>query len=99
MNDEWATHPITTAVTAVGVDNGYPVLDGDDSGTVIAREGGHVVAVAKTYGEGKVFVWGDEWITYNSEWAATDYQVEQFWLNAINWLTPQLECEIGTVIL
>jgi hypothetical protein len=99
VDDFWADHPVTQAITAVGVDNGYPVEDLDGTGTVIAREGGHVVAIAKSHGSGKVFAWGDEWITYDSEWAQTNYQVEQFWLNLIHWLTPELECEIDNVIL
>jgi len=42
-----------------------------------------------------VEVWGDEWITYNSEWIEhPDYQVERFWVNSIKWLSPINECQV-----
>jgi hypothetical protein len=90
----WYEHPTSKGVTSIGVDNGYAVLGG---GTVVAEEGGHVVARALTVEDGRVFVWGDEWITYNSEWegeAAENYQVERFWLNVIKWLTPANTCQV-----
>jgi hypothetical protein len=41
-------------------------------------------------------MWGDEWITYDSEWKDhPDYQVELFWLNVIKWLTPKAECQVA----
>jgi len=46
-------------------------------------------------GMGHVFQWGDEWITYDSEWTAhPDYQVQLLWLNAIKWLTVQGTCQV-----
>lgn len=89
---EWEPHPVTTGVTAVGVDNGYPV-SGD--GLVYARERGYDVGIAAERGSGRISVWGDEWITYDSEWVdRPEYQVELFWLNSIKWLTPPLECQV-----
>ena len=88
----WVTHPVTAGVQKVGVDNGYPV----QGGTVLASEGGFDVLAAATPSEGHVLVWGDEWITYDSEWSGhPDYQVEHFWLNAIKWLTPAKECQVA----
>ena len=88
----WVTHPVTAGVQKVGVDNGYPV----QGGTVLASEGGFDVHAAATPSEGHVLVWGDEWITYDSEWSGhPDYQVEHFWLNAIKWLTPAKECQVA----
>jgi hypothetical protein len=90
---EWTPHPLTLDVTKVGIDNGYPVNGG---GTLIARGGGWDVARAATPGKGHVFVWGDEWITFDSEWKDhPDYQVERLWLNAIKWLTPTKECQVA----
>ena len=38
---------------------------------------------------GRVAVWGDEWITYDSEWADVAHQqVELFWINLLKWLSP-----------
>jgi hypothetical protein len=99
VDDRWTEHPTAMAISAVGVDNGYEVEDLNGSGTVIAEESGFTVAIAKTYGEGKVFAWGDEWITYNSEWSDTRYEVEQLWINLINWLTPESACEIDVILI
>jgi hypothetical protein len=89
---EWFAHPSSDGVTEVGVDNGYPVSGG---GTLIAREGDFELARALELDGGKVFVWGDEWITYDSEWQEhPEYQVELLWLNIIKFLTPANECQV-----
>ena len=89
---EWVAHPTTEGVKIVGVDNGYPVT-GDAE--VLATKDGYVVARAKEVGKGHIYMWGDEWITYDSEWLEhPDYQVELFWLNVIKWLTPATDCQV-----
>jgi len=89
---EWQTHAISAGVTQVGMDNGKPVLG---SGTVIATGEGHTLAMAVEVDAGKVFVWGDEWITFDSEWSGRpEFQVELFWTNTIKWLTPVTECQV-----
>jgi len=88
----WQAHPTTEGISAVGVDNGYEVLENQ---TVVAEEQGIQLAEVFTYGEGNIFVWGDEWICYDSEWQnIADYQIERFWLNIIKWLTPEDECQV-----
>ncbi|WP_433928847.1 hypothetical protein AB3662_35570 [Sorangium cellulosum] len=91
---EWGgSHPVLEGIQAVGVDNGYPVIG---EGATLATGGGHDVLKALESGDGRVLVWGDEWITYNSEWVEhPDYQVERFWLNAIKWMTPANECQVA----
>ena len=89
---QWVPHPIDLGVTAVGIDNGYAVAG---TGTMIAMGGGYNVGNAQQVSNGHVFTWGDEWITYDSEWTAhPDYQVQLFWLNAIKWLTVQGKCQV-----
>ena len=89
----WTAHPINDLVTAVGVDNGYPV---QGMGDTIATGGGFDVAKVRNVGKGHVFLWGDEWVTYNSEWNDhPDYQVQRFWLNSIKWLTVAGECQVA----
>jgi hypothetical protein len=89
----WDPHPVTSGVLKVGVDNGYPVAG---TGTVIGREGGFDLLKVQEVGPGHVLTWGDEWITYDSEWSGhPDYQVERFWLNAIKWLTPAKQCQVA----
>lgn len=90
---EWVgAHPVTDGVEALGVDNGYPV---EGEGTVLATEDGWDLLRVVEAGNGRVLAWGDEWITYNSEWVdRSDYQVERFWVNAIKYLTPENECQV-----
>jgi hypothetical protein len=88
----WVDHPATQGVSRVGVDNGYPV---EGSGVTLATEQGHVMLKAQEVEEGHVLVWGDEWITYNSEWKDhPDYQVELLWVSMIKWLTPRNVCQV-----
>lgn len=92
----WHPHPVSEMVSQIGVDNGYEV---SGAGDVIAEEGGFVLLRGTSMGLGKVLVWGDEWITYDSEWTEhPEYQLERFWLNAIKWLTPQAECQVPILI-
>jgi hypothetical protein len=47
-------------------------------------------------------MWGDEWITYDSEWDEgqhPEYDVERFWLNVLKWLTPKDECQVPIVVV
>ncbi|MDI3286849.1 ThuA domain-containing protein [Polyangium sp. 15x6] len=88
----WVTHPVTNGVTRIGVDNGYPV---EGTGQTLATEQGHDLLKAQEVGSGHVLMWGDEWITYDSEWTEhPEYQLELFWLNAIKWLTPAKNCQV-----
>ncbi len=87
----WIPHPVSTGVSRVGVDNGYAA----QGGTAIAGEQGHTLLAVSEPTSGRVAVWGDEWITYNSEWSGhPDYQVELFWVNVIKWLTPTAVCQV-----
>jgi hypothetical protein len=89
---QWVPHPVDLGVTAVGVDNGYQV---QGPGVMFATSGAYNVGEALEVAKGHVLTWGDEWITYNSEWTQhPDYQVQLFWLNAIKWLTVASTCQI-----
>lgn len=89
---EWFEHPLTTGITQLGADNGYPAVG---QGVTIAAEGGVDVGKAAVIGDGHVLVWGDEWITYEGEWQGnTSYQVEQFWKNTLLWLARVNECQV-----
>jgi hypothetical protein len=88
----WTAHPVTDGIVRVGVDNGYPV---QGAGASLATEAGRVVLRGQQIGEGHLLVWGDEWISYNSEWVDhPDYQVERFWLNMIKWSSPAKTCQV-----
>lgn len=62
------THPISANVTAVGAFYGRSVAgDGD----VVAEEAGKVLGMTKQVDAGRVFLFHDEWVTYNSQWNGT----------------------------
>jgi len=88
-----AQHPLTAGVKAVGANNGYKV---GGAGTAYAMWNDSVIGLANEVDKGRIDMWGDEWITYDSEWTRhTDYQVELFWVNTIKWLTPVSVCQVA----
>ena len=57
--------------------------------------GGFRVGEAVQVVKGHVDAWGDEWITYDSEWTDhPDYQVQLFWVNTTKWLTVLGSCQV-----
>ena len=92
----WADHPLTRGVSRVGVNNAYPVQGG---GTLIAWEpivGRYDLGRAVESGSGHVFAWGDEWVTYDSEWNQhPENQFAQFWVNALTWLSRTAQCQLA----
>jgi len=84
---DWdATHPIAKDMTSVTFAGGYAVkpLTGFSTKTV-ARQSGSPVGVAVEIDLGRVFVWGDEWIEYDSEWSTLP-TVPKLWANILTWL-------------
>ena len=83
------------------MDGGYaPVLD-------CACPSGNACAVHEDIGGGQVFAFTDEWVTYTSQWLgaascipascagntpADDFQVPQFWYNAIRYASASAKC-------
>lgn len=90
----WLDHPIATGISNINNTNG--VVADDSSGTVVAQDdGGRAALVAHEVDAGHVIVWGDEWITYDSEWASDeDQQVQLLWLNMLKWLSPAKTCQV-----
>ncbi|HEU5073018.1 MAG TPA: hypothetical protein VFU02_02580 [Polyangiaceae bacterium] len=91
----WDEHPVTLGITNIFTDNG--VEPAGTAGITIARgQAAEQPALQVTEaGSGRVVVWGDEWITYDSEWAdVEEQQVELLWLNVLKWLSPPLTCQV-----
>ena len=92
----FAVHPITQGLTDVTFCGGYGVADIGNSTstrTPIAfypgADGGlSPVGYAIQMGGGRAFVWGDEWIEFDSEWS-TNAQIKQLWVNIFKWVAPQ----------
>lgn len=62
----WETHPLTENMKKVGAFYGRSITPG--TATVVATEGENVVGAAAQLESGRVFVFHDEWVTYNSQW-------------------------------
>ena len=78
----YADNPtITHDLKKVGIYYGRPVSCTGTDCQVFATDpskGGGNVGVAKVVGSGRIFAWGDEWVTYTSQWGLTPTQ----WDNA-----------------
>jgi hypothetical protein len=90
----WETHPVSDGISNIFTNNG--VEPDGPMGMTIAHGSDDRVALQVTQAnDGRVAVWGDEWITYDSEWTDTKgQQVEHFWLNLLKWLSPPSECQV-----
>lgn len=62
-----------------------PALSADV--VTMAVIGSDVVGVAGPIGDGRVLLFGDEWIEFDSEWS-TMPPILRFWQNAVSWLAP-----------
>lgn len=93
--EDWQDHPLTSGVQKIYTENGAEP-DGAN-GATLARDGsGRVALQASQARDGHVAVWGDERITYDSQWLAVeDQQVERLWLNTLKWLSPSLVCQVA----
>lgn len=90
----WVEHPVTDGITNIFTNNG--VEPDGPLGTTIAHGGDRVALQVAEAGDGRIAVWGDEWITYDSEWAdVKGQQVEHFWLNLLKWLSPPHQCQVA----
>lgn len=91
--EKWTPHPISAGVMAIRTDNG--VEPETKTGTTVAYRDTQVALQVADVGSGRLAVWGDEWVTYDSEWLdLTGQQVEVFWLNLLKWLSPPTQCQV-----
>lgn len=86
-------HATTTSITSMTFQGGYNVAAVGSSTTStasieVARLPSGPVGIAAIRGEGRVFLWGDEWIEFDSEWSSLPL-VPRFWANILSWVTRQ----------
>jgi len=89
-------HPITDGITSVSFYGGLYIDIVDDGlgiNTVIGTLPQGPVAVAQERKAGKLFIFGDEWIEFDSEWQQIP-QIKKLWANVLGWLSPQNFCTI-----
>jgi hypothetical protein len=91
-------HP--TTMTADGTGTLPPVTFNGGLRTIVPSDlassivpmaviGSDVVGVAGPLGDGRVLLFGDEWIEFDSEWS-TMPPIPQLWLNTVQWLAPEM---------
>jgi hypothetical protein len=90
---DWVAHPVTMGISSINTQNG---VEPAPLGTALAHGPSQRLALTvNEVGKGRVVVWGDEWITYDSEWADVEnQQVELFWVNILKWLSPPNTCQV-----
>lgn len=82
-------HATTSSLTSITFAGGYVV--GENSAartsttTVIGLLPNGPAAIVAERGRGRVYVWGDEWVTFDSQWQSLP-EVPVFWANALAWL-------------
>jgi hypothetical protein len=96
----FATHPITAGLTSVTFAGGYAISDlggAASTRTPIAflSPGGTQVNVgyAIQMGSGRAFVWGDEWIEFDSQWSTLP-EIKQLWVQVFGWLAQPNKCAL-----
>jgi hypothetical protein len=84
-------HPLTTGLTSVTFSGGYRLgnLTASEGSTVVAEITDGPVGLALSRGNGRAFVWGDEWVQFDSQWMSLP-EIKQFWVNSIGWLSHTL---------
>ena len=97
---QFDAHPITMGLTSVTFTGGYGISDlgtgastGMPVGYVSANGTKTPVAYVLQMGAGKAFLWGDEWIEFDSEWSSTP-QIPKLWLQIFSWLAPGDRCAL-----
>jgi hypothetical protein len=77
--DAWINTPDCSAITVnhdgstlgkVGIFRGRSLKCSGDGCNVIAKDPktGNAIGIGKPVGQGRLFAWGDEWVTYTSQW-------------------------------
>ena len=80
---------------------GYGIADlgtGGSTRTPIAFVSGNPVAYVVQMGQGRAFVWGDEWIEFDSEWSSMP-QIPQLWLQIFKWIAPPTRCMLTGITI
>jgi hypothetical protein len=87
----FAQHPITRGLTSVTFLGGYLVSEIDNPGgatrTLLGTIPDGNAAYAVELGQARAFVWGDEWIEFDSEWTTLP-EIKQLWVQVFEWLAP-----------
>ena len=89
-------HPVSQGIVDVNFAGGIEPRDNGNQGTskVFATWQAKNAGLAhQTAMGGRVIVWGDEWITFDSDWQGFA-DVQDFWVNMVDWARPQDFCVV-----
>ncbi len=87
-------HPITMGLTSISFYGGLfvdIVEDGVGKNATIMTLAQGPVGVVQDRGNGRLFIFGDEWIEFDSEWKNIP-EIQQFWVQTLAWLGPKNSC-------
>jgi hypothetical protein len=84
-------HPIMTDVANIMFYGGYQLTSGDGMATPFATVSNQPAGLARSWGQGRVAVWGDDWVVLTSQLdrvdsATTSYPTRIFWRNLLGWV-------------
>ena len=92
----FAPHEITKDLTSISFYGGLfvnIVEDGIGVNKVIMTLPQGPVGVVQDRGVGRLFMFGDEWIEFDSEWKNIP-QIKQFWVQTLSFLGPKESCQV-----
>ncbi len=93
---DFSSHPVIEGVNSITFKGGFAIqaaeATGDVNNETVGLIGGEIVALAHTRGKGRVLIWGDEWIQFDSEWSSMP-AIGQLWVNIFRWLDPPSTCQ------
>ncbi len=88
-------HPISMGISQVNFHGGIVPVDLENQGmsTIFATvpSGDAGLAHETVNDSGRVIVWGDEWVTFDSDWQGFA-DVDQFWAQMVAWAKPKQFC-------
>lgn len=87
----FVAHPVTEDLSSVTFEGGHLVKETMGTNTFVASIGNDAVAVVAERGDGRIYLWGDEWVQYDMVWNGNP-MIEKFWANAIAWVGPKTFC-------
>lgn len=93
---QFVPHPITMGLTSISFYGGLfidIVNDGVGVNKTIMTLPQGPVGVVQDRKNGRLFIFGDEWVEFDSEWKNIP-QIKQFWVQTLSWLGPKESCQV-----
>jgi len=93
--ETWVDHPLSQGVHRIYTANGVEP-DGASAKTLATDAENRVALQVPQAQDTHIVVWGDDWLTYETQWKAQDdQQVERLWRNILSWLGPTGGCQVS----